>query len=240
MIEAVLTDVEGTTTCIFFVKEVLFGYSKKRLKRFLRDCGEEPHVVALLDEVRAEAGEPEADAKRLAKILQGWMEAGKKISCLKALQGYIWQYGYEKGHFMSHFYHDVPPHINRWRQDGLKVCIYSSGSIHAQQLLAQYSSFGDLRDFFDGHFDTTTGPKSAAESYTAIAAEMKVVPERVLFLSDVLSELEAARNAGMQTAWLIREDGEADPSESDDFRQCHDFHEVHSYLMELCAVEAST
>lgn len=240
MIEAIVTDIEGTTTCIFFVQEVLFGYSKKRAKRFVRDCAEDPVVADLLDQVRQEAGEPDADNKRVAVIMQGWMEADKKITCLKALQGHIWQYGYEKGHFMSHLYHEVPKYLDRWKADGLGLYIYSSGSIHAQKLILQYSSFGDKRASFDGHFDTTTGPKQEPASYQAIADELGKAPERILFLSDALAELEAARSAGMQTAWLIREDGEADPSASDAFEKCEDFADVHNYLLRLCAPKAAS
>ena len=132
------------------------------------------------------------------------MDGDVKATGLKELQGLIWQEGYAAGRLKSHVYPDVPPALRRWAERGLDLRVYSSGSVGAQKVFFAHTEAGDLLGLFRGHYDTTTGPKREAESYRRIAADMKMPPSAVLFLSDVPRELDAAREAGMRTALVVR------------------------------------
>ncbi|HXM33602.1 MAG TPA: acireductone synthase, partial [Pyrinomonadaceae bacterium] len=132
------------------------------------------------------------------------MDRDRKSTGLKALQGRIWQQGYADGKLKSQVFPDVPTAFERWHEAGLSLSIFSSGSILAQQLLFAHTEAGDLTWFLDRYFDTTTGPKSAAESYRDIAAALDQAPAQVVFISDVIVELEAARSAGMKTLLCVR------------------------------------
>lgn len=205
MTKAVLTDIEGTTSSIAFVKEVLFPYARERLPDFVAARGDDPDVRSLLDDARAEAGRPEASDAEVAAILQGWIDEDRKATPLKALQGLIWTRGYREGDYQAHVYPDAVARLRAWRDRGLPLYVYSSGSVRAQRLFFAHSEAGDLTPLFSGYFDTTAGPKKEAASYAAIAAEVGLRPGEVLFLSDVEAELDAARAAGMQTCWIVRE-----------------------------------
>lgn len=132
------------------------------------------------------------------------MNRDVKDTALKELQGMIWRSGFESGELVAHVFDDVPPALAAWTDSGLDVRIYSSGSIEAQKLFFGHTAAGDLTAYLRGHYDTTTGPKREAASYTQIAADMRLAPRQILFVSDVGAELDAARAAGMATALAIR------------------------------------
>ena len=199
MVKAVLTDIEGTTTAIAFVKETLFPFAEAALDDFLAVHGADPAVAAILAEVAALApGQPPAAA------LRGWMTADAKVTPLKALQGLIWEAGYRDGRLKGHLWPDVAACLRAWAAGGLRLAIYSSGSVPAQRLLFGHSQAGDLTPLVGGFFDTRVGGKREAASYAAILAELGLPGGEVLFLSDVAEELDAARAAGLLTCQLVR------------------------------------
>jgi enolase-phosphatase E1 len=205
MVSTIVTDIEGTTSSLSFVKDVLFPYSRKRLADFVRSHSVDPEVQRILNEVRAETGAHDETAL-ISQLIQ-WIDEDRKATPLKALQGLIWETGYRRGDFTGHVYPDAVRALRAWRARGLHLYVYSSGSVKAQQLLFGHTVEGDLTPLFDGYFDTTIGPKREAESYRRIAQAIGTSPAATLFLSDVKEELDAARAAGMQTWWLLRNDG---------------------------------
>lgn len=210
MIEAIVTDIEGTTSSLSFVKDVLFPYSRARLFAFIHNHGNDPAVRAQLDEVCTLVGR-RLDEAELAAQLERWIDEDRKVTPLKALQGMIWEEGFRRGDFTGHVYEDAARKLREWKQQGLRLYVFSSGSVQAQRLLFGYSDHGDLMPLFSGYFDTTIGAKREAAAYQKIAAAIGTPPQRILFLSDVREELDAARAAGLQTAWLVR-DVEPDPA----------------------------
>jgi len=204
MIQAIVTDIEGTTSSLSFVKDVLFPYARAHLAEFIQQHGDDAAVRQLLQEARQAAGEKLDDAQLAARLLH-WIDEDKKITPLKALQGMIWEQGYRRGHFTSHLYEDAVRNLRRWKEQGIKLYIFSSGSVQAQKLLFAHTEFGDLTPLFSGYFDTRIGAKREPGSYRAIAASIGVAPRHILFLSDIKEELDAARQAGMSTVWLLRE-----------------------------------
>ena len=198
MITHILSDIEGTTTAIAFVHRSLFPYAASALENFLVRHGDEPEVAAILADVPGDRLE----------TLRGWMAADAKVTPLKALQGLIWAQGYADGALRGHLWPDVAAELQAWHASGLHLAIYSSGSEQAQRLLFRHSEAGDLEPLFEGFFDTRMGAKREAGSYTRIAAAWGAQPARILFLSDVAEELDAALAAGLATCQLVRvEDG---------------------------------
>jgi enolase-phosphatase E1 len=187
MIEAIVTDIEGTTSSLSFVKEVLFPYARARMESFVKEHGKEPAVRKLLDEARAAAGRPLTEAETVAQLRQ-WIDEDKKITPLKALQGMIWEAGYRQGAFTGHVYEDAVRNLRRWKERGIGLYVFSSGSVQAQRLLFSHSDHGDLTPLFSGYFDTAIGVQAG----------------HILFLSDITEELDAARAAGMRTVHLVR------------------------------------
>jgi len=222
VIKAIVTDIEGTTSSIRFVHEVLFPYARQHMAAFLRAHAEDPQVAAELDAVRREAGEA-LDLDGVIRQLIAWIDADRKITPLKALQGMIWEAGFRNGDFTGHVYADAVRHLKDWHARGVPLYVFSSGSVQAQQLLFGHSDAGDLTPLFKGFYDTRIGAKREASAYTAIAADIGLRPADILFLSDIEGELDAARAAGMQTLWLVR-DGEPDPAAG--HRQVRDFDAV--------------
>lgn len=204
IIRAIVTDIEGTTSSISFVKDVLFPYARKRLPAFIETHGDLPEVQHWLHEAAKEAGLIEASRQEVIELLLRWIDEDRKSTALKALQGMIWKEGYEAGDYRAHVYPEVASRLHAWRADGLHLYVYSSGSVPAQKLFFRYSDAGDLTPMFAGYFDTETGPKREQASYEKIAAAIGERPEHVLFLSDIPEELDAARAAGLQTGWLVR------------------------------------
>lgn len=211
MIKAIVTDIEGTTSSLSFVKDVLFPYARERMAAFVREHGQEATVRGLLDDVRAEAGKPLSDTECAALLLR-WIDEDKKITPLKALQGLIWESGYRQGDFAGHVYDDAVRNLRRWKHQGIALYVFSSGSVQAQRLIFGYSNHGDLTPLFSGYFDTTVGGKRDVEAYRKIAAAITLEPAQILFLSDIKEELDAARAAGMHTVWLVREGPSATPA----------------------------
>jgi enolase-phosphatase E1 len=203
-IRAIVTDIEGTTSSIDFVRDVLFPYARKRLPAFVETHADRPEVQHWLHEAAKEAGIIEASRQEIIELLLGWIDQDRKSTALKALQGMIWKEGYEAGDYRAHVYPEVSARLHAWRADGLHLYVYSSGSVPAQRLFFRYSDAGDLTPLFAGYFDTETGPKRESASYAKIAEAIGERPEHVLFLSDIVEELDAARAAGMQTGWLLR------------------------------------
>lgn len=206
----ILLDVEGTTSSIAFVYDVLFAHARQEVGAFLAAHRSDPHVLDLAAAMTAAAGTsvtPDAiaaDPTRAALAAIDLMNRDVKDTSLKALQGMIWRSGFESGQIVAHVFDDVPPSLATWADAGINVRIYSSGSIEAQQLFFRHTSFGDLTPSLRGYYDTTTGPKREASSYEKIAVDMGLAPRQVLFVSDIGAELDAARAAGMQTALAVR------------------------------------
>jgi enolase-phosphatase E1 len=210
----VLLDVEGTTTPVDFVFRVLFPDARERMLGFLEAHAADPDVALDVGGLREEhardttAGRqpPEWEDEPAAIAAYGrWlMDEDRKLTALKSLQGRIWAEGYAAGRLRGQVYDDVPPALGRWTRSGRRVAIFSSGSVLAQELLFRHSDHGDLTPFLSAHFDTTTGPKREADSYRAIAAAMDAPASTGLFVSDVVAEVDAAREAGFATALAVR------------------------------------
>ncbi|WP_137806739.1 acireductone synthase [Pseudomonas sp. G(2018)] len=207
-IKAILTDIEGTTSAVSFVFDVLFPYAAKHLPTFVSQHAARSDVTEQLDAVRRDSNEPDADVERVIEILLGWIAEDRKATPLKALQGMVWEQGYQAGQLKGHVYPDAVEALQRWHQAGYQLFVYSSGSIQAQRLIFGCSEAGDLTPLFSGYFDTTSGPKREAQSYANIAQAIKLEASQILFLSDIVEELDAARMAGMATCGLAREGGE--------------------------------
>jgi enolase-phosphatase E1 len=218
MIKAIVTDIEGTTSSLSFVHDVLFPYSREHLAEFVRVHGAETSVRSQLDEVQRLLGGHAEDAAIVAQLLD-WIREDRKIAPLKVLQGMIWEDGYRLGRFQGHVYEDAARRLREWHARGLQLYVYSSGSVHAQKLLFAHSGFGDLTPLFRGYFDTAIGGKRETESYRRIASHIGEPAADILFLSDVPQELDAARSAGMQTRLLLREGVNA----TGDHPRCSDF-----------------
>ena len=201
-IRAVVTDIEGTTSSLAFVKDVLFPYARRAIPDFVREHEDQ------LTGLRSEIG----SADIVGTLLQ-WMDEDRKITSLKRLQGMIWKIGYESGELHSHVYDDAVQGLRRWHDSGLRLFVYSSGSIEAQKLLFAHTTHGNLAPLFSGYFDTTTGPKLETASYTSIADSLELAPRSIVFLSDHTGETRAAAKAGMQTVVLAREGTEANTTE---------------------------
>jgi len=212
MIKAILLDIEGTTSSIDFVHQKLFPYARARLRDYLRAHGQERAVRRELDEVSKLEGRP-LTADEAAGVLERWIDEDRKVTPLKALQGMIWRRGYEAGELTGHMYADTPVYLKQWHDAGRKLYIYSSGSVDAQKLIFGHTDYGDLTPLFSGYFDTRVGGKRESASYVAILRAIGLDGPRVLFLSDVGEELDAAKQAGLKTCQLLR-DTSARPSPS--------------------------
>lgn len=230
-IRGVLLDIEGTTTPISFVHEVLFSYARANLKDYLTAHWGFPELAADIAGLHDEHG---ADVERqlnppallketrqdeidsVVAYVNWLMDSDRKSTTLKSLQGKIWKQGYLDGTLVAATFDDVAPALKRWRESDLSVNIFSSGSVLAQKLLFAHTQAGDLTGFIDNYFDTTTGPKNEAESYQRIAGSLGLPAQDVLFISDVVAELVAANRSGMQTLLCVRP-GNAPSGSSNDF-----------------------
>lgn len=218
-ISHLLLDIEGTTTPVDFVYKTLFPFAARQVEAYLCQHAADPEIKELIGELQREhasdaAKHPALGAWRhattgeeitsAAKYVRHLIAVDRKLTPLKTLQGRIWEEGFLGGALRGEVYEDVPRAFERWMKAGKRIAIFSSGSVLAQKLLFGHSTAGDLTPYIDGYFDTTTGPKREAPSYGAIAKAMGVQVTRVLFISDVAMELDAARNTGMQTALMVR------------------------------------
>jgi len=204
-VEAVLTDIEGTTGSVAFVHDVLFPYADARLDAYVAAHAREEAVAAALRDAAREAGIDPSDLRAVTRRLHEWIAQDAKITPLKTLQGLMWADGYANGELKGHIYADAAEVLREWHRAGIALYVYSSGSIAAQKLIFGHSIEGDLTPLLSGYFDTTTGPKRDAQSYATIARAAGLAPAGMLFLSDNEAELDAAVAAGMQTIQLARE-----------------------------------
>ena len=209
-VEAVLTDIEGTTTSISFVYDVLFPYAEARLEACCSSPDPAPGLAAALARLRQEHGEEAAEGISVPAFGDGapyarhLMSLDRKSTGLKLLQGLIWDEGYRSGALRSHVFPDVPPALAAWARSGARLRVFSSGSVQAQKLLFGHTEYGDLATFFEGFHDTTTGPKQEPASDLVIARAFALPPAAILVLSDVRGELDAAAAAGLRTGLLAR------------------------------------
>ncbi|HUE73841.1 MAG TPA: acireductone synthase [Pirellulaceae bacterium] len=216
----ILLDIEGTTSSVSFVYDVMFPFVRRELQSYLRAHWGEPALSAAVDQIARDAGHGDFHTMLrsqspggramvhpptvLHREVERLMDGDVKATGLKQLQGLIWEAGFASGELKAHVYDDVPPALRDWHARGIDLRIYSSGSIQAQKLFFGHTIAGNLLPLLSGHYDTTTGPKKEAASYHTIAADFGLAPSEILFLSDVVAELDAARTAGMQTALVIR------------------------------------
>ena len=211
MIRAIVTDIEGTTSSISFVKEVLFPYARDRMEDFICSHLDDMMVRQALDDIDNAVGRLLNVDEAVAQLI-AWIDEDRKITPLKNLQGMIWEAGYQDGDFHGHVYPDAVEGLRRWQAAGIDLYVYSSGSVQAQKLLFGHTEAGDLTPLFSGYFDTRIGAKLQPDSYRRIAEQVGVPAAEILFLSDLVEELDAAREAGMQTLCLARE-GEPNPGQ---------------------------
>jgi enolase-phosphatase E1 len=206
VIRTILTDIEGTTSSLSFVRDVLFPYARRHMRDFVTTHIEEAPVRQALDDVDNAVGRLLSMEEAIEQLIR-WIDRDRKITPLKTLQGLIWEAGYLDGDFFGHIYPDAVEHLRTWHAAGVDLYVYSSGSVHAQKLLFGHTEFGDLTPLFSGYFDTRVGAKSEPESYRRIQQQIGTPAGEILFLSDSPAELDAARAAGMQTTQLQRDAG---------------------------------
>lgn len=214
MTKIILTDIEGTTSSIHFVKEVLFPYAAKHLADFVHMHQHKPQIKQILSDTSAllaqEGQDVDAnDLDAIIAVLHNWIDIDRKAPPLKELQGIIWEQGYEQGDYKAHFYPDAGRTMLQWYMRNIPIYVYSSGSVKAQVLFFRYNQEGNLLPLFQGFFDTQMGAKQEAQSYRNILSVLKedhdINANEVLFLSDIEAELDAAKEAGLSTCWLVRE-----------------------------------
>jgi len=213
--DAVLLDIEGTVAPIAFVYDVLFPYARAHLSSFLADNWSDAKVIAARRQIVAAAQSSgrvvDDSATGIVTEVLRLMDADAKQTGLKQLQGLIWEHGYRLGRLKSELFPDVAPALRQWHASGKSLAIYSSGSVAAQCVFFRQTNGGDLTPLLANFFDTTTGPKRSAESYRQIAAELRLAPSRMLFLSDVPEELDAASRSGLSIVLVIRPGNAAVP-----------------------------
>ncbi|WP_016951751.1 acireductone synthase [Anabaena sp. PCC 7108] len=204
-LKIILTDIEGTTTDISFVHEVLFPYSAKHLSDWVYNHLELSIIQDIFQQVREINNQSNLDVESCLSQLMIWHTEDRKITPLKTLQGLIWEEGYDSGDLKAHVYPDAVKCLQHWYAKGLTLAVYSSGSIAAQKLLFKNTLMGDLTPLFSMYFDTTTGNKTESQSYLTIAEELLVLPPEILFLSDSSKELAAASAANFNVCGLNRQ-----------------------------------
>jgi enolase-phosphatase E1 len=207
--KAALIDIEGTVGSIAFVRDVLFPYASERMDAYVGAHAEDPALREILDQTASEAGVSREDRRALLAALHDWADRDVKVTPLKTLQGLIWVEGFSaQGGIRGHLYADAIDALRRFHDGGVALYVYSSGSVPAQKLLFGHSVAGDLLPLFSGFYDTTIGGKREADSYARIVDAIGIPPNAAIFFSDNEAELDAARDAGVQTVQLARpEDG---------------------------------
>lgn len=226
--KAILSDIEGTTSGISFVHQTLFPIAYQEMDSFVRMNWRSGFIEEELDQVRkeiagTERSPSEVSVDKVIDTLRQWIRSDKKHPALKSIQGKIWRHSFESGRIKGHVYPDVPPNFRKWKTNGIVIAIFSSGSIEAQQLLFQYSEAGDLTPLISHYFDTTTGPKQDPTSYLLICARLGLDPQDILFLSDIVEELDAAQAVGMQTVQVVRE---SEPESESAHQRIHSFDDI--------------
>jgi enolase-phosphatase E1 len=214
-VRGILLDIEGTTSSVSYVYEVLFPFARDHLDAFLLEQWDAAGTLRALNQLARDAGATSfaawtsddslaAARERVRGEVLKLMDDDVKSTGLKEIQGLIWRSGFASGQLRAHVFGDVPTALKGWTERGLDVRIYSSGSVAAQKLFFAHTERGDLSRFLKGHYDTTTGPKREPASYRRIAEEMRLSPAEILFLSDIVAELDAARTAGLETRLAVR------------------------------------
>jgi enolase-phosphatase E1 len=230
-VRAILLDIEGTTTPIAFVHDVLFSYARDHVREFLRAHADDDDVRGDIALLRAEHAVDVSENRNPPPIepASGYVEwligLDRKSTGLKSLQGKIWRQGYTAGSLKSQVFADVAPALERWHARGLSISIFSSGSVLAQKLLFAHTDAGDLTRFIDNYFDTNVGKKGDARSYRRIAAELSLAPHQILFVSDVIEELDAAHDAGMKAVLSVRR-GNAPQENVEQYPEIHSFDQI--------------
>jgi len=237
-IRAILLDIEGTTSSIGFVYETLFPYARKHIESFLEEQRSDAEaagaLVLLRDENSADIGDgaplvpgPQDDncIRQSAAYCLWLMDRDRKSGPLKTLQGMVWRQGFEAGHLLGEIYQDVASSLKRWRKEGRRVAIYSSGSVLAQRLLFEHTRYGDLTGDIDAFFDTNIGSKKDPESYERIVSRLEVAPDQTLFVSDTIAELDAAVAARLHVALSVRPGNVFQPNPAGYF-SIHSFSEL--------------
>ncbi|KAH8294748.1 hypothetical protein KR018_002486 [Drosophila ironensis] len=213
--KVVLVDIEGTTTSISFVHDVLFPYARQHVGHFLKQSWDSEETVSIVEDLQKEPtfadymaslsdSSEEVDAELIAGFVRFLIKKDLKVTPMKTLQGLIWARGYASGDLKGHVYEDVPPAFQAWRDAGLRIAVYSSGSVAAQKLIFGHSIAGNLLAHLSAHFDTHVGHKQQQQSYANIAATLGEAPQHILFLTDVPNEASAAHSAGLQAILLQR------------------------------------
>lgn len=239
-VTAVLLDVEGTTSSISFVHDQMFPYARRHLRDYLQRHWETASLRSTLERLAEDAGaanatswlvdlSPADQQQRVVDVVEQWMDQDRKATGLKQLQGQIWQAGFESRQLVAQVWPDVPPALQQWRSAGVDIRIYSSGSIAAQKLFFGHTEFGDLLHCFSGHYDTTSGGKKEVQSYRNIAADWQLEPPRILFVSDVVEELQAAAQAGLRVLLSCRPGNPPQPTNFPCLR-VDDFHAITPWL----------
>ncbi len=224
MIKAVLVDIEGTTSPISFVKNVLFPYSKERLEKFIKENKDNPEVKRIIDDIKKEVGK-ELSTDEVIETLKKWIDEDKKVTPLKEIQGFIWEKGFKSGELKAPVYKDAYEKLKKWKERGIPIYIYSSGSVKAQKLFFSHTEYGNILNIFSGFFDTKIGSKKETESYKKIAKEIGLKPEEILFLSDNPDEIKAAAKAGMKVIRIVRK-GDAEYIKDFPYQQAESFEKM--------------
>lgn len=201
-IRAVVTDIEGTTSSLDFVREQLFPYARHNLAAYV--CDHETELADLRSEIESIACRRQLRAQEMIEILLQWMDEDRKVTALKTLQGLIWRSGYERGELRGHIYDDAVRALRNWHALDIAIYVYSSGSVQAQRLLFAHTAYGNLTPLFSGYFDTTIGSKLDDASYRNIVRSLSLEARSIVFLSDHSGETRAARVAGMHSVLVAR------------------------------------
>ena len=238
-IRVILLDIEGTTTPVDFVYRTLFPYATRKLESFLRAHSQDPEIHSLVQDLRSQHDLDERDgleppgwldnteeARLRSSVAYGqWLIVrDSKCTSLKSLQGKIWQQGFASRELRGEVFPDVPVAFERWQRQKRTICMYSSGSVLAQQLLFRTTTSGDLTPYISAFFDTHVGAKTEGGSYKKIAASLSYAPHRFLFISDAVKEIEGALSVGMQAILCVRGPGDAPPHGQD--QAIHSFDNV--------------
>ena len=201
--KAIVLDIEGTTTDINFVHNVLFPYAQNAIPHFLEDNKMDKSVKIIIDKIKKNYHVEKSN--EILDLLLHWIKTDQKIKELKELQGLIWQDGYKRGEYVAHLYPDVVPHLKKWKEKGIKLYIYSSGSVLAQKLLFSHTEYGDITPLIDGYFDTNIGSKKEEISYSNIINDLELDANNVTFLSDIEAELSCAHAVGINVFHINRD-----------------------------------
>lgn len=206
MIKAILTDIEGTTSSISFVHDVLFPYAYDKMSDFLTQNWQNPQVKNIVLEVAKLENLLNFTPLEITTILREWIKLDRKVTPLKDLQGIIWEEGYKNGDYRSHIYQDAYEKLVSWHSQNIPIYIYSSGSVYAQKLFFSHSEYGNLLHLFSGFYDTNIGNKKESKSYHNIANSLELKPDEIIFLSDVEGEVNSAFAVEISTVWVIRDE----------------------------------